>query len=305
MQRRLLELLICPRCLPAEKPLRATLRDLRDGDVVAATLTCTSCAAAYPVRDGIAELLAAPHHADQYATPQRLAAYLWSHYADLDGDPDAHHAFTAWGELLAGCGGPLLDTGCAVGRLSFEATRHAELVVGVDLSLNFIQAARTLARAGRLPYAPVIEGELTEARLARLPADLLRERVEFVVADAQALPFASGTFATATSLNLLDRVPMPRHHLGELNRTIRATDATLLVADPWSWTESPAFASAWLGGCATGPNAGRSLVNLERLLAGELSPPWRIAAAGRIDWTLRTHRNHFELIRSDYLLARR
>ena len=57
MHRRLLDLLICPRCLPAEKPLRATLRDLRDGDVVTATLTCPSCAAIYPVRDGIAVML--------------------------------------------------------------------------------------------------------------------------------------------------------------------------------------------------------------------------------------------------------
>lgn len=250
-------------------------------------------------------LLATPPAADQYATPQRLASYLWSHYADLDGDPDAHNAFAAWGELIAAGGGPLLDTGCAVGRLSFEAARRVELVVGIDLSLSFVQAARALAREGRFAYAPVVEGELTEERLARLPADLPRERVEFLVADAQCLPFAAGIFATATSLNLLDRLPVPRRHLGELNRVTRDMAATLLVADPWSWQESPALPPAWLGGCVDGPNAGRSLGNLERLLTGELNPAWHVAASGRIDWTLRNHHNHFELIRSDYLLATR
>lgn len=305
MQRRLLDLLICPRCLPAEKPLRAALRDLREGDVVTATLTCPSCAAVYPVRDGIAMLLAVPPVTDQYASPQRLASYLWSHYADLDGDPDAHHAFTVWRKLLDGCAGPLLDAGCSVGRLSFEAARGVELVVGVDLSLTFIRAARSLVREGRFAYAPVVEGELTEARLARLPVEFPRERVEFLVADAQALPFAAGCFATATSLNLLDRVPVPRRHLWELNRVTRAGGATLLVADPWSWAESPALAPAWLGGCTAGANAGPSLVNLERMLTDELSPHWHVAATGRVDWTLRNHRNHFELIRSDYLLARR
>lgn len=83
----------------------------------------------------------------------------------------------------------------------------------------------------------------------------------------------------------------------------RRADAALLVADPWSWNESPALPTAWLGGCASGANAGSSLVNLEALLTGGMIPPWRVAGAGRIDWTLRNHRNHFELIRSDYLLA--
>ncbi len=272
---------------------------------MAGTLSCPSCAAVYPIRDGVAVILAVPPVADQYATPQRLATYLWSHYADLEGDPEAHRAFPAWAELLTGADAPLLDAGCAVGRLSFEAARRAELVVGVDLSPAFIQAARTLARTGRIAYAPIIEGKLTEARLAQLPAEIPRERVEFLVADAQALPFAAGCFATATSLNLLDRVPVPRRHLAELNRVTRRAGATLLVADPWSWDESPALSTAWLGGCAAGANAGSSLANLEELLTGGLTPHWRVAGAGRIDWTLRNHRNHFELIRSDYLLARR
>jgi hypothetical protein len=54
-----------------------------------------------------------------------------------------------------------------------------------------------------------------------------------------------------------------------------------------------------------GSNAGPSLINLERLLTKECRPAWHVTAAGRVDWRLRNHRNHFELIRSDYLLAAR
>jgi len=305
MQRRLLDLLICPRCLPAEKPLRATQCELCDAEVISAALVCPSCRAGYPVQDGMASLLAAPRAGDAYATPQRLATYLWCHYADLEDDPDSHRTFAAWAGMLAGTGGLLLDAGCAVGRLSFELGRQAELVIGVDLSAGFVRAARTLAREGRLDYAPVSEGELTESRQVKLPADFPRERVEFVQADAQALPFPISLFTASCSLNLLDRVPAPRRHLTELNRVTRSAGASLLLADPWSWAESPAAPTAWLGGRLAGDNAGTSRANLQRWLEHECHPPWQVTAAGCLEWRLRNHRNHFELIRSDYLLSRR
>ena len=305
MRKTLLDLLICPLCLPAEKPLRASCREQHDDDVVTATLRCPACRSDYQVCDGLATLLAPRAGSDAYATPQRLTTYLWSHYAEFEGDPDAHQAYPAWAELLAGCGGPALDTGCAVGRLSFELARHADPVIGIDLSAVFIEAARRLAREGRLEYALVSEGELTETRSVTLPVELPRERVEFLVADAMALPFPASLFATVTSLNLLDRVPAPQRHLAELNRVARCAAATLLVADPWSWAESPAPGGAWLGGRLSGANRGHARDNLRRQLKAVRPHPWHVHTAGRVDWTLRNHRNHFELIRSDFLLARR
>jgi SAM-dependent methyltransferase len=305
MQRRLLDLLICPRCLPAEKPLRATLREVRDGDVYHATLSCPFCAADYEVCHGLATLLPAGVPEDHYAASNRLPRYLWSHYADLDDDPDAHQAFPAWARLLAGGSGPALDAGCAVGRLSFEMARQTELVIGIDRAVGFILAARTLAHDGRLNYELLSEGELHESRTVRLPAGLLRGRVEFLVADALALPFPSGLFGTAASLNLLDRVPLPRLHLAELDRVTRKAEATLLLADPWSWAAGPAPPEEWLGGRRCGPGAGSGRENVRRLLVRRGRPPWRLADSGRVSWTLRHHRNHFELIRSDYLLANR
>jgi SAM-dependent methyltransferase len=305
MQQRLLDLLICPRCLPAEKPLRATVRAARDAEVLEATLACPKCLAAYPVSAGLATLLPGGAPEDRYASGDRLAGYLWSHYADLDGDPDAHQAFPAWRELLAGTGGLVLDAGCAVGRLSFELARQAELVVGVDRSAGFILAARALAGAGQLGYELLSEGELHEARTARIPAAVPRGRVEFLVADALALPFPASLFGAVASLNLLDRVPLPRLHLAELDRVAGSRGATLLLADPWSWAAGPAAPDEWLGGRRFGPGAGSGCDNVRRLLEKRGRPAWTIAGSGRVSWTIRHHRNHFELIHSDYLLARR
>lgn len=305
MLRHLLDLLICPRCLPAEKPLRAEVRDLRGDEVHAATLACPKCRATYLVSDGLATLLPAGAPEDRYAASDRLAGYLWSHYADLAGDPDAHQAFPAWSGLLAGAAGPALDAGCAVGRLAFELARQTDLVIGIDRSAGFVLAARTLARTGQLGYELVSEGELFEARTVRLPAELPRARVEFLVADALAFPFPASLFGTTASLNLLDRVPLPRLHLSELDRVSRKTGATLLLADPWSWAEGPALPEDWLGGRRSGAGAGSSRDNVRRLLERMGRPPWRIADSGRISWTIRHHRNHFERIHSDYLLVRR
>jgi SAM-dependent methyltransferase/uncharacterized protein YbaR (Trm112 family) len=305
MHRRLLDLLICPRCLPAEKPLRANLRDRRGDEVVAALLECPKCRTAYPVSDGLATVLPPGVPEDRYASGDRLAGYLWSHYADLDGDPEAHQAFPAWGELLAGGASPVLDAGCAVGRLTFELARHAELVIGIDRSAGFILAARALARIGHLGYEVASEGELCETRTVRLPAGVPRERVEFLVADALALPFPAGLFGTTASLNLLDRVPLPRLHLSELSRVSARRAATLLLADPWSWSAGPALPEEWLGGRRSGPGVGHGRENVPRLLELTGRPPWRMTGSGRIGWTLRHHRNHFELIYSDYFLASR
>lgn len=285
--------------------MRPLLRDVRAGEVIDATLECPKCGTAHPVEGGLATLLPAGAATDHYASRERLAGYLWSHYADLAGDPDAHRAFPAWGGLLAGGGAPALDAGCAVGRLSFELARHAELVIGIDRAAGFVLAARTLARDGQLGFELICEGELVETRTVRLPPGLPRERVEFLVADALALPFPKSLFGTAASLNLLDRVPLPRLHLAELDRVCRRSAATLLVADPWSWAAGPAVPEEWLGGRRSGPGAGAGRDNVHRLLERMGRPPWRVADRGAVNWTIRHHRNHFELIRSDYLLARR
>lgn len=310
MDPKLLDLLICPACRPAERPLRPAALKQAGGDVLAGRLECPGCNRRYPIEKGVAILLPEPKTAelretDRYESPAVIASYLWSHYGDLLDDPEATDAYARWAALIAGVSGPVLDAGCAVGRLTFELGRHSELAIGIDRSLAFIRLARRLRREGRFAFRLPLEGRLTEPKTIALPADLRQEHCEFLVADAEALPFPRRAFNGGCSLNMVDKLPRPRRHLDELNRVTVPVGAQLLFADPFSWSATAAAAKEWLGGTTRGHFAGGGRENVRRFLETELSPPWRVTRDDAVWWKLRSHRNHFELIRSMTLLAER
>ena len=132
--------------------------------------------------------------------------------------------------------------------------------------------------------------------------------MEFLVADAQKLPFKSGSFSSLASLNLVDKLPNPLYHLREMNRVAVANEAQFLFSDPFSWSEEVTEPGHWLGGTQEGPYSGNGLENVSEILRGRkngLQPRWSIEKLGHIWWKIRTHQNHFELIRSCYVKAAR
>jgi SAM-dependent methyltransferase len=145
------------------------------------------------------------------------------------------------------------------------------------------------------------EGVLTREDTIYLPEKWDSDKVEFIVGDALALPFRSKTFFSLASLNLIDKVPLPIRHLKEMNRVAKEKDAQFLFSDPFSWSKDVSNEEDWLGGTDIGPYSGRGIENIMALLKGErneLLPEWRIEKHGHIWWKIRTHSNHFELIRS-------
>ena len=307
MRQELLDILICPACLPQERPLALSGARCGAGEILAGTLECPGCGRGYPVEEGLAVLLPEPPAgvADKYRQQATVSAYLWSHFADLTGDPDASAAYSAWAGLLPGDGTLALDLGCAVGRMSFELAAGGGLAVGLDRSPELVRQARRLARDGFLDYPLFLEGVLSEPRRIELPPAWHRNLPEFLVADVLALPFATGAAATLCSLNLIDKLPRPRHHLVECDRVAAAEGARFLFSDPFSWSTECAPPEAWLGGTESGPYAGEGLANVRRILETECRTPWRVTATGSVDWTIRNHRNHFERIRSRYLRGER
>jgi SAM-dependent methyltransferase len=313
MLRRLADLLICPACLPEETALSCHVDERRDEDVVRGALDCPRCGARYPISEGIAALLPAGDEGtgvplSKYETPAVLASYLWSHYADLCGDPDAHRAYGAWADLIETRSGWALDAGCAVGRFAFELSRKSDFVVGLDTSVAFIKAARQLVRGRGLETEIPEEGRLTAPFRIDPPPDLDPGRVDFIVGDAMALPFPSGRFSILSSLNIVDKVPRPMVHLREMDRVAAKHGAQFLISDPFSWSEDVAAETDWLGGTLRGPLPGRGAHNIACLLEGGKAPmtgPWEIQKRGSVWWRIRNHRNHFELIRSCYVKARR
>ena len=312
MKKPLLEMLVCPACLPDEIALTAVIDEQEHEDITEGALTCPKCGGAYPIREGIAFLDPSPQSdakvASKYETAPVVSSYLWSHYCDILGDPEASSAYAEWASLVNGGPGVVLDIGAAVGRFTFEMSRTHDFAVGIDNSVAFIRAARELMLRGRKAVALRQEGLLTREEKVVLPESWRTDKVEFIVADALALPFRSASFSALASLNIADKVPLPLKHLQEANRVARERKVQFILSDPFSWSTEAAREEEWLGGKETGPYAGRGIDNIIALLKGKdrrLLPAWRIARQGHVWWKIRTHANHFELIRSCFVKAER
>ncbi|SPF41657.1 Methyltransferase type 11 [Syntrophobacter sp. SbD1] len=315
MKREILEYLICPACLPEENPLRLVSRTVSGEEISEGVLECDCCGQAYPIKRGIARLVALKdagcrisgiaNPVSVYESPEVLSAYLWSQYADLFADPDATGAYREWAAQILPAAGAALDAGCTVGRLCFEMSCKCDFVIGVDLSESFISTARLIMEQRKLSFQLKEEGRIQSERTFVLPEHWDSGKVEFVIADAGALPFRSGTFGCVASVNLVDKIARPSDHIYEATRTARPTGAQLLISDPFSWSEAVCAPTAWLGGASEGRFPGFGMDNIVGLLSRQQTNAWSIARTGAVWWKIRNHRNHFELIRSQFVKAER
>ncbi len=311
MKQALLELLICPHCRPQESPLQVSIQAARQDDIITGSLSCPLCQKVYPIADGIAFLTPQQHipqATNRYEMPAVVASYLWSHYGDLLGDDMATDAYQQWAGLMRPSLGNCLDGGCAVGRFAFEMAKKFDLVVGLDNSVAFIRTARELMAKRRLDLLLPEEGKLQRPVTLTLPPDWPTLNLDFIVADAQALPFRAKSFSGLASLNMVDKLPDPLAHLSEINRVAKPSGAQFLFSDPFSWSTDVAPETAWLGGTESGPFAGRAQTNIIDLLEGKkgcLEPCWQVESHGPIWWKIRTHCNHYEMIRSCFIKAKR
>jgi SAM-dependent methyltransferase len=119
------------------------------------------------------------------------------------------------------------------------------------------------------------------------------ERVDFWACDAQALPFADGTFAAAASLNLIDCVASPADAVASLAGVL-APGGKALVATPYDWSPGATQVEAWLGGHSQrGEEGGASEPALRRLLSsGGVDPRGGlriVAEEPALPWRVRLH----------------
>jgi uncharacterized protein YbaR (Trm112 family) len=311
MKKHLAGKLICPACLPQEHALHLEIRSAEAEDIVDGTLTCRQCDRCFPIRQGIAFLdpdQQEDRQANRYELEEVVSSYLWSHYGDLLGDEQATDAYRQWAGLMEPHAGLALDLGGAVGRFTFEMSGKCDLAVGIDKSLAFIKVARRFMQQGELRFTLKDEGLLGHEVVIRRPAQWQPERVEFIVADAQRLPFAAHTATSVASLNLVDKLSKPYAHLAEINRVAANSGSQLLLSDPFSWSTEAAEIDQWLGGKEDGPYAGKGLDNIAAILRQgqkDFSPGWQINKCDHVWWKIRTHSNHYELIRSCFIKAAR
>jgi uncharacterized protein YbaR (Trm112 family) len=308
MKKLLTKMLICPACLPGEFPLEILAVDHEEEeDILTGTLVCRHCGRRFAIDDGIAFLdLDRQEQPNRYEQEDVVSSYLWSHYGDLLGDEQATDAYLGWAGLMQQHSGLALDLGGAVGRFTFEMSGKCDFAVGLDKSRAFIKAARQLMRQGELRFTLKEEGLLGREVVVRCPAHWQRERVEFIVADAQRLPFASHAATSLASLNLVDKVPQPYVHLAEMNRVAAQAGCQLLLSDPFSWSTEAAEVEQWLGGRPDGPFPGKGLENIKDILGKDMdgiAAGWQVTDQDHIWWKIRSHSNHYELIRSCFIKA--
>lgn len=139
-----------------------------------------------------------------------------------------------------------LDLGCAVGRSTFELTRHSHDVLGIDLSERFIDAAQKMARHGKIEFPRLAEGDSFIQCRAELPSDIDRSRARFQQGDAMNLPSEIGKFELILCANLVDRLPDPAKCLKNLLRHL-TPGGQLILTSPYTWTEAYTPKEAWLG----------------------------------------------------------
>ncbi len=313
MNKWLQEILVCPQCSMDAIPLDLEIKEARDDDVLEGELRCPNCGSCYSINQGVAVLLPPKNLSvwsdnSGYNSQGMLSSYLWSHFSEFFDGPNATDAYKRWSLHFRQTNGCALDIGCAVGRLSFELSQTHSRVIGIDTSMSFIRKARELLLMRRLEFDLIVEGHITEAHSCDLDPNWNYNGVDFIVADALALPFPKNLFSTVTSVNVLEKLPRPIQHLQDVNKVLRNENAMFVFSDPFSWDETITETERWLSGRTEGKHKGRGLDNIGRLFSGEdgiFDPPLEICEKGDVVWKIRKTENLWEYINSQFIVGKR
>lgn len=177
-----------------------------------------------------------------YESEKLVSEYLLFHYGEPEqilgwefGPREAlNFPARVVGHFSPGEVGRALDLGCAVGRSTYELTRHAGEVLGVDYSQAFVEAAAAIGRSGVVAVRRLEEASLQTELVLRLPAGVLAERVQFEQGDAMALRPELGSFDRVLAANLLCRLTDPARLLIRLPELV-CPGGELVLTTPCTW----------------------------------------------------------------------
>ena len=132
--------------------------------------------------------------------------------------------------------GRALDIGCAVGRSSFELTKLASEVIGIDYSQSFVDVAEEIRQGKEISYRRYSEMHLSEALRVTLPDGVKLDQVSFEQGDAMNLRENLGRFDLVHAANLLCRLTEPQKFLDRLPDLV-VEGGTFVIATPATWME--------------------------------------------------------------------
>ena len=143
-----------------------------------------------------------------------------------------------------------LDLGCAVGRSTFELARGFDRVTGLDFSARFIRIAAQLREKGITHFELPEEGAIVsfhEARLSEFGLEEVRDRVEFLQADALNLKPLFAGYDLIFAGNLIDRLSDPGRFLSNIHERLNP-GGLLVLASPYTLLEEFTPRDKWIGG---------------------------------------------------------
>ena len=229
-----------------------------------------------------------------YETDPLLNQYLLFHYGTAEdqlpysfGPQDAlFYPSRCVSDFLPGIGrvSRALDLGCAVGRSTFELTRWADEVIGIDLSSQFIAAARSMQEAGEVQIRILEEGQRSTVVTRRLDPQINRSKCRFFVGDALQVSPQFGNFDLILAANLIDRVPRPADLLREIKRLVKS-NGHVILASPYTWLEEFTPRENWL--------VDANVSTLKRIQA-ILEPDLALLAARDLPFLIREHARKFQ-----------
>jgi putative 4-mercaptohistidine N1-methyltranferase len=177
-----------------------------------------------------------------------------------------------------------LDLGCAVGRSSFELARHCAMVIGVDYSQAFIDAANRMQADGCHLATRLDEGSATTRLDLSIHQAIDRSRVSFEQGDAQFIREDIGQFDLVVACNLICRLPEPMRLLERLPKLLKP-GGQLFITTPFTWLEEYTPSENWLGDGAQDSFAG---------LRRALEPSFTLDARWDMPFLIREHARKFQ-----------
>jgi ubiquinone/menaquinone biosynthesis C-methylase UbiE len=131
--------------------------------------------------------------------------------------------------------GRILDAGCGTGMLLGPLLEKAKLVIGIDMSTKMLCAAKKRAPGASL-----------------------------VLADADNLPFADGSFDVVVSVTLLQNMPNPNRTVREIARVIRPGGTAIITSLKRKHSEKQL--SGWVSDASLEPLKVWGILNSEDII---------------------------------------
>lgn len=150
-------------------------------------------------------------------------ASQYNRYAKVQQDI-AHVALSQFSKELK-TGSTLLDLGCGTGAYMSRLQAFTSTLIGLDLSRNMLRQARS-----NLQPKPVCSSSDSQSENALLASPVPSYQSVFVQADAESLPFISGSIDAVFSSMALQWCSQPQALIQEVHRVLSANGrATLAI----------------------------------------------------------------------------